>query len=60
MRIIEMIFDEAVEELTDAKIGDEAMSQWIFWFGKLFEWCATGDETDLPEDMKSIVGELEL
>lgn len=58
MRIIEMIFDEAVEELADARVADSMMSQWIFWFGKLFEWCATGDTDGLPDDMKDIVEEM--
>jgi hypothetical protein len=59
MSIVDMIFDEAVQELVDKKVSDEMMSQWIFWFGKLFQWCATGDMTDLPEDMKEIVSQLE-
>lgn len=60
MSIIEMIFDEAVEELVDKQVSDEMMSQWIFWFGKLFQWCATGDMTDLPEDMAEIVSQLDI
>ena len=57
MRIVEMIFDEAVEELTDKNVTDEFMSGWVFWFGKLMEWCATGDLTGLPEDMQEIVAD---
>ena len=55
MHIIEMIFDEAVEELVDNHVTDDIMSKWIYWFGKLFEWCATGEMEDLPEDMKEIL-----
>jgi hypothetical protein len=58
MHIIEMIFDEAVQELVDNHVEDDVMSKWIFWFGKLFEWCATGELEGLPEDMRDIVGEL--
>lgn len=57
MHIIEMIFDEAVEELVDADVSDEMMSKWIFWFGKLFEWCATGELADLPDDMRDILAD---
>lgn len=57
MRIIEMIFDESVQELVDNDVSDELMSKWIFWFGKLFEWCATGDADGLPEDMRAMVSE---
>lgn len=58
MHIIEMIFDEAVQELVDNEVSDDMMSKWIFWFGKLFEWCATGELEGLPEDMREIVSTL--
>ena len=59
MHIIEMIFDEAVQELVDNNVSDDVMSKWIFWFGKLIEWCATGELDGLPDDMRDIVSECE-
>jgi hypothetical protein len=59
MRIVSMIFDEAVQELVENNVDDELMSTWIFWFGKLFEWCATGETDGLPEDMQEIVANME-
>jgi hypothetical protein len=55
MHIIEMIFDEAVEELTDLQVSDELMSQWIAWFGDLFKWCASGEIAGLPDDMQEML-----
>jgi hypothetical protein len=60
MRIIEMIFDESVQELVDNDVTDELMSNWISWFGKLFEWCATGSLEGLPQNMRDIVKDMEL
>jgi hypothetical protein len=58
MRIVDMVFDEAMEELEDLQISDAQMAAWIFWFGRLFQWCANGDTEDMPDDMKEIVSAL--
>jgi hypothetical protein len=55
MRIIEMIFDESVQELVDNDVSDELMSRWIYWFGKLVEWCATGSLDGMPDDVRELV-----
>ena len=59
MRIVSMIFDEAVQELVENKVEDDMMSSWIYWFGKLFEWCANGETDGLPDDMKEIIRHME-
>lgn len=58
MYIITSIFDEAVLELIDLGVTEDSMSTWVIWFGKLFEWCGTGELESLPEDMRDIVANM--
>ena len=55
-RIATMIFEEGVAEVRESGMGEEFISSYILLFGKIFEWCATGDDSEIPDDVRKFLG----
>jgi len=55
-RIAVMIFDEAVLEIQETGMDDQDIADWILVFGEIFKWCATGDDSLLPETVRGFLG----
>jgi hypothetical protein len=47
--VVSSMFESVTAELTDAT--DEKLALWIDQFGKLLQWCATGDYSNLPPEV---------
>lgn len=49
------LLDSMMEEILDGGMADKSdleLSTWFEQFGKIIEWCGTGDDDILPESVK--------
>lgn len=47
--VLKSLFSAMSEELNGA--SDEVLGHWIEQFGKLLEWCGSGDDSVLPPEV---------
>lgn len=51
--ILDSMMGEIFDELEDSENGTENLAQWFEQFGKIVEWCGSGDYDVLPDNVKS-------
>jgi len=55
MWILEGFIDELFEEMSETDLDTDKMSVFFDQFGMVLQWCATGDDSKLPESMRGFV-----
>jgi hypothetical protein len=53
--ILDSMMDEVIDEISDA--DDEKIGSWFEQFGKIIEWCGTGDTESLPPSLRKYLTE---
>ena len=53
--VLQSMMDEILDELAD--IDSVTMGKWFVDFGKIVEWCGSGDETVLPDSVRAYLAE---
>jgi hypothetical protein len=54
--VLDSMMDEVLSEIADN--GDvDTMEEWMINFGKVVEWCGSGDVTILPEGIRDYLRE---
>ena len=49
--VVDSMMDEVLSEIADS--GDIAtLEQWMITFGKVVEWCGSGDDASLPDSVR--------
>lgn len=49
--VMNAMFDEVLDELGD--VEQSTMSEWFVYFGQIIEWCGSGDQSVLPEHVRT-------
>ncbi len=53
--VLQSMMDEILDELAD--VDSVTMGKWFVDFGKIVEWCGSGDETVLPDSVRAYLAE---
>jgi len=54
--VMQSMFDEVMDELADDTSAD-TIAVWFEQFGKIVEWCGSGDDSLLPPQMRAYLAE---
>jgi hypothetical protein len=51
--VMQAMFDEVIDELADT--DPQHIAGWFDQFGRIIAWCGSGDENDLPENVRPYI-----
>jgi len=54
--VLDSMMEEVLSELADNGSPD-VMEDWFIQFGKIIEWCGSGDDAILPESVRAYLAE---
>jgi hypothetical protein len=54
--VMQSMFDEVMDELAD-DTDHELIASWFEQFGKIVEWCGSGDDSVLPESVRAYLAQ---
>lgn len=55
--ILKSVMDEILDTLTD-ELEEDEFARWLLFAADLMHWVATGDENDIPDELKEHVAAL--
>jgi hypothetical protein len=53
--LLDTLMTEVLDEIADNGKGDEAIGEYFAQFGRVIEWCGSGDDSVLPESVRSFL-----
>lgn len=54
--VMQSMFDEVLDELSDGT-DDAVIASWFEQFGKIVEWCGSGNDSVLPPNVRGYLTE---
>lgn len=55
--VLQAVFEETVDELVERGTDEVTLQEWFVYFGKIVEWCGSGDEKILPPHVRRFLAE---